>query len=151
MIDDSDLPKPINGADPTARTNFLHYPASRLAPKIVPQDLTNFKSRGITKVERELQQELVELRERYLRVIDSFNWNKLIYEANYGFEPIVGETYHLYVIRDQYHLSMIEPEKWSQQWVGTFMLNADTRWQPVKVADDFDLRSWVGAGEEKGA
>jgi hypothetical protein len=32
-------------------------------------------------VERELQQELVELRERYLEVIDAFNWNKLVYEA----------------------------------------------------------------------
>ncbi|MBL9114557.1 MAG: DUF2452 domain-containing protein [Verrucomicrobiaceae bacterium] len=144
MIDDSDLPKPLNAADPSARTNFLHYPASRLAPRIVPQDLTTFKTRGITKVERELQRELTELRENYLQVIDAFNWNKLVYEAHYGFEPIIGETYHLYVINDDYHLSMIGPEQWSQRWVGTFMLNADARWQPVQVSDDFDLRDWVG-------
>jgi hypothetical protein len=138
-----ELPTPANAADPQARTNFLHYPASRLAPRIVPQDLTSFKTRGVTKVERELQQELVELRERYMGVIDSFNWNKLIYEARYGFEPIIGENYHLYVINEEYQLSMIAPEQWNQRWVGTFRLNSDARWEQVKVAEDFNLRTWV--------
>jgi hypothetical protein len=138
-----DLPHPLDAADPNARTNFLAYPASRLAPKIVPQDLTSFKTRGVTKVERELQQELVELRERYLRVIDAFNWNKLIYEARYGFEPIIGENYHLYVINDEYQLSMIAPEQWNQRWVGTFRLNSDARWEAVQVAEDFNLRTVV--------
>jgi hypothetical protein len=142
MIDE--LPKPANAADETARANFLTYPVSRLGPRIVPQDLTNFKSRGIGKVERELQQELVELRERYLRVIDDFNWNKLIYEAHYRFEPIIGEVYHLYAVEDDYHLSMIGPHQWSQRWVGSFRLNSDARWQVESVAEDFDLRQWVG-------
>jgi len=50
----------------TPSVAFMPYPASRLAPRIVPQDLTNFKTRGIGRVERELQQELIELREKYL-------------------------------------------------------------------------------------
>jgi hypothetical protein len=125
------------------RANFLSYPTSRLGARIVPQDLTNFKSRGIGKVERELQQELVELRERYLRVIDDFNWNKLIYEAQYRFEPVIGEQYHLYAVEADYHLSMIGPEEWHQRWVGTFRLNSDARWEVVKTSPDFDLRTWV--------
>ncbi len=139
-----DLPIPHNAADPAARTNFLAYPSSRLGAKIVPQDLTSFKSRGITKVERELQQELVELRERYLAVIDSFNWNKLIYEASYRFEPIIGETYYLYDVEGEHVLSMIAPEEWHQRWLGSFRLNSDARWEPVKTAPDFDLRAYVG-------
>lgn len=135
---------PRDGADPAARGNFLAYPTSRLGAKIVPQDLTSFKTRGITKVERELQQELVELRERYLAVIDSFNWNKLIYESHYRFEPIIGETYHLYDVEGQHTLSMIAPEQWHQRWVGSFRLNSDARWEPVKTAPDFDLRNYVG-------
>ncbi len=145
MIQPDELPIPKDSADPAARANFLHYPVSRLAPRIVPQDLTSFKTRGITKVERELQQELVELRERYLKVIDAFNWNKLVYESNYRFEPIIGETYHLYLINDDYQLSMIAPNQWQQRWIGTFLLNADARWQPVDVTEDFDIRAWVGA------
>jgi hypothetical protein len=142
----SDLPLPLNGQT-EQRTNFLAYPASRLAPRIVPQDLTNFKSRGISRVERELQQELIELREKYLRVIDDFNWNKLIYEAHYRFEPVIGDTYHLYAVGEEYHLSMIGPEEWHQRWVGTFRLNADARWDVVKTSPEFNLRNWVGDQE----
>jgi hypothetical protein len=126
------------------RAAFLPYPASRLAAKIVPQDLTSFKTRGISRVERELQQELVELRERYLKVIDAFNWNKLIYECHMGFEPVIGEMYHLYKMPSGHQLSMIGPEQWRQKWVGSFRLNADGRWQAEDVAEDFDLRAWVG-------
>ena len=131
-------------SDHTTSSAFLPYPASRLAPKIVPQDLTNFKSRGVSKVERELQQELVELREKYLRVIDDFNWNKLIYEAQFGFEPVIGETYHLYEINERHVLSMVPPEEWRKRWLGTFRLNADGRWLAEKTSEDFNLRTWIG-------
>ncbi len=130
------------------RGNFLHYPSSRLGAKIIPQDLTNFKSRGVSRVERELQQELIELREKYLKVIDAFNWNKLIYEAHFGFEPVIGELYHLYAVAGKHHLSMIEPESWHQKWVGTFRLNADGRWQLEKESEDFDLRNWISTHVE---
>ncbi len=50
----------------------------------MPQDLTSFKSRGVGRVERELQQELMELREKYLAVMDAFNWNKLSFDAQAG-------------------------------------------------------------------
>lgn len=130
-------------AESAPRGNYLPYPASRLAAKIIPQDLTNFKSRGVGRVERQLQQELVELRERYMAVIDAFNWNKLIYEAQFNFEPVTGEDYHLYQVGDRHHLSMIEPEQWHQRWIGSFRLNADGRWQVEKISDDFDLREWI--------
>ena len=29
---------------------------------------------------------------QYLAAIDHFNWNKLIYEADINFEPIIGQT-----------------------------------------------------------
>lgn len=126
------------------RAAFLPYPPSRLAPRIVPQDLTNFKTRGIGRVERELRQELIELRERYLAVIDAFNWNKLIYESQISFEPVTGEVYHLYEMSEGRRLSMIGPREWRQKWLGSFRLNADGRWQVEEVAPDFDLRAWVG-------
>jgi hypothetical protein len=139
----TDLPLPQDGQT-EERANFLAYPVSRLGARIVPQDLTSFKTRGIGKVERELQQELVELRERYLRVIDDFNWNKLVYESHYRFEPVIGETYHLYEVEGKHQLSMIEPQQWHQRWVGSFRLNSDARWEVVQTSPDFDLRAWVG-------
>lgn len=150
------LPMPMSPADPIdidlaqtePRANYLPYPASRLAAKIVPQDLTSFKSYGITRVERELQQEMVELREAYMKIIDAFNWNKLIYEAHFSFEPVIGELYHLYEINGKRQLSMIEPQGWHQKWLGTFRLNADRRWQVEKVAEDFDIRAYVSTTVE---
>jgi hypothetical protein len=138
---------PVPDEGEVNRAAFLPYPSSRLGAKIIPQDLTNFKSRGVSRVERELQQQLIELREQYLSVIDAFNWNKLIYESHIGFEPVIGGQYHLYEVRDTHQLSMIEPERWHQRWIGTFRLNADGRWEPVKIAEDFDLRGWIARTE----
>lgn len=117
---------------------FMPYPVSTLSPKIVPNDLTNFKSRGISKVERELEQKLVEMREQYIRTIDQFNWNKLLYEAEINFEPVIGQNYYLYNIRGNYTLSMIPPEDWIYPSLGTFRLNADQQWDPLEVADNLD-------------
>ena len=113
---------------------YLPYPASTLSPPIVPTDLSNFKARGISQVERDLQQKLVEIRETYMKAIDHFNWNKLVYEAEINFEPIVGETYHLYSIRNQNHLSMIGPDQWPQKHLATFRLNLDRQWELVKAS-----------------
>lgn len=128
-------------------TAFLPYPASRLAPRIVPQDLTSFKSRGVGRVERDLQQELVELREKYLAVIDAFNWNKLIYEAHFGFEPVTGELYHLYEMNGGHVLSMISPKEWPMKWIGSFRLSHDGRWIVLEISPLFDLRKWTAQSE----
>jgi hypothetical protein len=105
------------GMTDTPSRSFLPYPASTLSPRIVPTDLSSFKSRGISEVERDLQQKLVELREQYLKAIDHFNWNKLVYEAQIQFEPVVGETYHLYQSGGRRMLSMIAPEQWAMTTV----------------------------------
>lgn len=127
-----------------ARANYLPYPASTLSPRIVPQDLTSFKSRGISKVEKDFQLRLLQLHESYLAMVDDFNWNKLVYESKYQFEPVLGETYHLYEIRDALHLSLIAPHEWPQyRWIGSFQLSVDARWKPMETAADFHLRDYV--------
>ncbi len=129
-------------------SSYLPYPSSTLAPKIVPNDLTNFRSRGVSQVEKELKQQLRELKERYEKVIDEFNWNKLVYEAEFSFEPVMGDTYHLYEGRDartRSRLSLVPPEEWpGKGWIGSFRLNVDRRWEPVEVSPDFDLRDLAG-------
>jgi hypothetical protein len=123
---------------------FLPYPSSTLSPRIVPTDLSSFKSRGISEVERDLQQKLIELREEYLRAIDHFNWNKLVYEAEIQFEPVIGETYHLYEMRGRRTLSMISPDQWPQRHLATVRLNVDRQWKIVETSDEVDPRSLFG-------
>ncbi|WP_193212423.1 DUF2452 domain-containing protein [Luteolibacter marinus] len=126
-------------SEPPSRA-FLPYPASTLSPRIVPTDLSSFKARGIAEVERDLQQKLIELREQYLAAIDHFNWNKLVYEAQIQFEPVVGETYHLYESRGRRMLSMIGPDQWSMPHLGSFRLNVDRQWQLVAAGEGVDPR-----------
>lgn len=126
---------------------FLPYPVSTLSPPIVPNDLTSFKSRGISEVERDLQQKLQEIRETYLRTIDHFNWNKLVYEADIQFEPIVGGTYHVYEVRGRRMLSMIAPEEWGQKHLATVRLNVDRQWKIVETGPGVDSRMLFGSAE----
>ena len=126
---------------------FMPYPVSTLSPKIVPVDLSSFKSRGISEVERELQQKLTEIREQYLATIDHFNWNKLVYEADINFEPIIGQTYHLYELRGRKLLSMIGPDQWHHKHLATVRLNIDRQWKLEEVSEDIDQRSLFAKAE----
>ena len=112
---------------------YLPYPTSTLSPKIIPNDLSTFKSRGISQVERELQQKLVEIREEYIEVVDHYNWNKLVYESEINFEPVIGNIYYLYNLRGKNTLSMIGPEEcfFSESHLATFKLNVDKQWDLV--------------------
>lgn len=124
---------------------FLPYPVSTLSPPIVPNDLTSFKSRGISEVERDLQQKLQEIREIYLQTIDHFNWNKLVYEAEIRFEPIVGQTYHLYEMRGRRLLSMISPHEWPHKHLATVRLNVDRQWKIVETGPEVSSRELFGS------
>ena len=123
---------------------FMPYPVSTLSPKIVPVDLTSFKTRGVSEVERVLQQKLTEIRESYLAAIDDFNWNKLIYEADINFEPILGQLYHLYEVRGRRILSMIGPDQWHHKHVATVRLNLDRQWKMESVSPDVDVVELFG-------
>ncbi|MEM7012118.1 MAG: DUF2452 domain-containing protein, partial [Verrucomicrobiota bacterium] len=131
-------------SEPPPSGRFLPYPVSTLSPQILPTDLTTFKSRGAGAVQRHFNQRLQEMREEYLQLLDQFNWNKLVYEAKFGFEPIIGETYHLYDLPSGYTLSMIRPEQWpGKKWVGSFRLGADGQWQLQESNEDFDIQDFV--------
>ena len=119
----------------------MPYPVSTLSPKIIPTHHGSFKSRGISEVERGLQQKLTEIREEYLAAIDHFNWNKLIYEADINFEPIIGQTYHLYEVRGRKLLSMIAPDQWYHKHLATVRLNIDRQWKLEELSEDIDQKA----------
>ncbi len=136
---------PDDSSKPSAA--FLPYPVSTLSPPIIPNDLSSFKSRGISQVERELRQKLEEIRESYLRTIDHFNWNKLVYEADIGFEPVVGESYHVYEVGGRRLLSMIAPDEWSEKHLATVRLNVDRQWKIENIGPGVDNRELFGIVE----
>ena len=98
-------------------------------------------------MERELQQKLKEIRESYLQTIDHFNWNKLVYEADIQFEPIVGETYHVYELRGRRQLSMIAPDQWAQKHLASVRLDVDRQWKVITTGPGVDSRELFGTVE----
>lgn len=145
-VQPNDLPA-VSEEPSTERAAFLHYPVSTMSPRIVPTDLTTFKTHGVSKVQKDAAQRLIQLREEYMRVVDEFNWNKLVYEANFGYEPVVGEVYHLYRDTEKgesaLHLSMIGPGEWNKPFVASLRLNFGGQWELVEASPDFDLNRHI--------
>ncbi|MEO6177071.1 MAG: DUF2452 domain-containing protein [Flavobacterium circumlabens] len=109
--------------------SLLPYATSVGAPVIKADDLAGWKSMGIHKVNKEFESKFNELKAQYQNLIEEFQWNELLYNARFSFEPIVGEIYHLYKDNNGVNfLSLIAPEEWNKEHVGTFRLNSDKKW-----------------------
>ena len=81
---------------------------------------------------------LNELKEEYKKLVEEYNWTKLVYEAEYSFQPIVGHIYHLYEKKDKnLWLSLISPQEWGsvkqeKAYVASFKLDTIGKWQKCK-------------------
>jgi hypothetical protein len=109
--------------------NILPYATNVGAPVIRVDDVVSWKSRGIDNVNKELGNKFNELRSQYQKLMEEYEWNELVYSAKFSFEPVIGEIYHLY--RDSNgvnFLSLIGPQEWNKEHIGTFKLNSDKKW-----------------------
>ena len=58
------------------------------------------KLRNVEKVNKRILKKYSELNEEMQKLISDYNTNQLIYSAKFNFEPLIGETYHLYSGKD---------------------------------------------------
>lgn len=102
------------------------------APVITSNDSIAWKNRSINSVNRKVQTRYLELKAEYEKMMMDFEYNKLIFNAKFSFEPIIGQAYHLYK-RDngESFLSLIEPEHCNFTTLGSFYLNADQIWEKL--------------------
>lgn len=109
--------------------NILPYASNIGAPIIKPDNIDSWRQRGVNKVNHHLETRFLELKEEYLKLVDEFKWNDLIYNATFNFEPIVGETYYLYIGKNKVNfLSLISPNQWNKECLGSFQLTAEQKW-----------------------
>ena len=112
--------------------NILPYASNIGAPVIKPENIDSWRKRGVTKVNPHLETKFLELRNEYNKLVEEFKWNDLIYNAKFNFEPVIGETYYLYVGNDDKNfLSLIAPNEWDRKCLGSFHLTAEQKW--VKI------------------
>ncbi|MFY7860807.1 MAG: DUF2452 domain-containing protein, partial [Chitinophagales bacterium] len=66
----------------------------------------------------DIASKLDELKQEYQKLIKEFQWNELVYNAKFSFEPVVGEIYYVYLGKDgQEFLSLIGPKEWNQEYI----------------------------------
>lgn len=108
------------------------YATSVGAPVITPTDNIAWKNRSITKVNHKVETRYLELKAEYEKMMEEFENNKLIFDAKFTFEPVIGELYHLYQRENgESFLSIIAPEECSFNALGSFYLNADQTWDKI--------------------
>lgn len=103
------------------------------APSIQMNDTVAWKNRSITKVNHKIKTRFEELKSEYEKMLKEFEYNKLIFEAKFSFEPNIGEVYHLYQNDSgENFLSLIAPDQCTFDFIGSFYLNADQTWEKVE-------------------
>ena len=108
------------------------YATSVGAPVITATDTIAWKNRSINKVNHKIEARYLELKAEYDKMLLEFELNKLIFNAKFNFEPIIGQVYHLYKKEnDETFLSIIAPEQCCFNAMGSFYLNADQTWEKM--------------------
>ena len=109
--------------------SLLTYSTNVGAPVIKVDDLVSWKSRGINNVNKEFENKFNELKIQYENLMKEYEWNELVYNSKFSFEPVIGEIYHLYTGNDGVNfLSLIGPQEWNKEHIATFKLNSDKKW-----------------------
>lgn len=109
--------------------SLLSYSTNVGAPVIKMDDVVSWKSRGLNNVNKEFENKFNELKIQYEKLMQEFEWNELVYNSKFSFEPVIGEIYHLYANNDGTNsLSLIAPNEWNKEHIGTFKLNSERKW-----------------------
>lgn len=108
------------------------YGTNASAPAIHPTNAAPWKNDGVHRVNKQFQSKFDELKKEYEEMIQQFEYNDLVYNARFGFEPIIGEVYHLYNNKkDEPFLSIISPDQCSFKHLGSFRLSSQKMWEKI--------------------
>jgi len=123
--------KPDQVAD---NPSILPYASNVGAPAIKPSNLTSFKEEKLVKTNKYFSSRYEEIKEEYKKMMESYEWNQLIYNCSFSFKPEKGEIYHLYQRNDQnLFLSIIGPTEWNEIYIGSFRLDSNDKWEKVDI------------------
>lgn len=81
---------------------------------------------------KQFQSKFEEVRNEYEQLMQKFQYNDLVYNAKFSFEPNIGEVYHLYNnSKAESFLSIITPNQCSFDYIGSFRLNSNKMWEKL--------------------
>jgi hypothetical protein len=112
---------------------LMRYPTEVGAPKFEPDNISLFKIEKTSKIKKYYSSKFEEMTKEYENLMSEIKMNERLYTASHNFEPISGETYHLYKKESgEEFISLISPDQWKKfDFVGSYRFLSDGRWQVV--------------------
>ncbi|HNU43003.1 MAG: hypothetical protein UZ12_BCD005001702 [Bacteroidetes bacterium OLB12] len=124
--------------------SVLPYSASVSGAVIKPNEAGVIRHQALSAMEEQTNMQLTQIRQQIeLLAIQAKEIQKrkelsmLIYEAQLGFAPVIGQTYYLYEKEDGSHLlSLVGPKEWGRSkpyknFVAAVSLLADHTWKEI--------------------
>jgi len=122
--------KPDNVSD---NPGLLPYGSNVGAPAIQVTNIENWKEPRVLNVNKQFEDRFEQLKKEYQKLIDEYKWNDLVYKSKFSFEPVIGKIYHLYYANDgKIFLSLISPNEWKKEHIGSFKYNHDNKWEKIE-------------------
>ena len=113
--------------------NTKNYPTTIGSQKF---EITKVDKSDAIKAEKYFNNRLEELKKEQDELVNEHEATSLIYSLNYTFQPTFGEIYHIYIDRNGYKfLSIIKPNEWDKEYVGSYKLNSNGVWEKVNYGD----------------
>ena len=123
------MKKPDNVSD---NPGLLPYGSNVGAPAIQVSSIEHWKEPRIVNVNHQFEDKFLELKKEYEKLIEEYKWNELVYKSKFSFEPVIGKIYHLYYgSNGKIFLSLIEPNEWNREHIGSFKYNHDNKWLKI--------------------
>lgn len=136
---------PINPDKVTETPGLLPYAHNAGSAVINPEDLGKIKGKSILAMRQQTDKQMNQLVEQMQTLMKQANdiksrveLSERIYDAEIGFEPIIGHTYYVYIKENGRDvISLIAPKEWGRsykyiRYIGKVMLLADHTWEVLE-------------------
>ena len=142
---------PIDKDKVAENPHLLPYAHTVGGAVIKPIDKGKVKGLAVTAMYEQTEMQLDQIREQINLLAAQANQIKKrveisesIYQAEIGFKPLIGKTYHLYQREnDKYLVSMVGPEEWGRSsrldFRATIKLLADHTWEILGAPKKFEI------------
>ncbi len=119
----------------------LPYASNIGAPIIKPDhSLSGWKHGAVHDANKHFEDKFNDLKMQFENLAEEFKWNEIIFNAEFRLKPVIGQIYHLYKrsinisTSNKHYISLFAPEErvgGSDDFVGSFRLNYDNRWEKI--------------------
>lgn len=103
------------------------YPTSFSSKNFTIEKIDNLKTNSKPYFKKKYK----EIKEQYECLLEELEWNNLILNSKYNFNPIIGKDYYLYETDSKTFLSLIRPNEWKYTCIGKFRLRSNNVWEKI--------------------